>query len=451
VTIGTGYYGEGYFGGTDLSYIIPSSPAPGLPSSYTTNQIYSAMPQFVQDQDAALGYPFYYYLYGVCQSLDKLDNLMFDNVGAGITVMPTSISGTQITPGKISLPVAISDYVINVFNTDSTWNQINTTSNFTVRIENEIILVSGGAYNWTLPSLQLYVVQRGYENTSAAIHAASSGANGTTDLVNYAGAVGWSQILDINRCPSYALPWLAQFIGSGIPQNTTLTYQQMIQKMQARSGFQRATVSSIIAEMVAVINAQSGSMSPISAAQIIVLENTGVLASRGANLNAAIATTGATSMVLTNTDSSWGDLGSNGSFVVQIDGEKILVPQGLYNWLSAPVTITGITRGYGGTGAATHTVGTQVTLAGGNDIYGFNEYAMTILIPSSYYDLYTYTGLVAAAGGAGTYTAVNTFIGTLGGIYGDLSGSSLPSSSSNFVNFLYRYRPAGLQCFVGGY
>src|ERR1019366_10522798 len=56
-------------------------------------------------------------------------------------------------------------------------------------------------------------VIRGYDNTIPTEHMASSGADGTIDLDNYLGAPGWSQILDITRCPQYVLPWLGQFIG----------------------------------------------------------------------------------------------------------------------------------------------------------------------------------------------------------------------------------------------
>jgi len=450
MVIGTGYYGSGYFGSGDYLYGGSAAPAPGLPPSYTTNQIYYAMPQFVQDEDASLGYPLYYYLFGVCQNLDQIDNLMFDDIGAGITVQPTSVAEIPIIPAKLATAMQESDYIINVFGTDSSWSTVNTTSNFTVVVEQEVILISGGVYNWELPSLQLFVVERGYEGTVQTLHEASSGANGTFDLKNYVGAPGWSQILDINRCPAYALPWLAQFIGSGIPANNSLTYQQTIQKMQARSGFQRATPASIVAEMVAVVNSQSGTSSPLSASQVIILENTAILAPRGANLNAAISST-VTSLVLTNTDSSWGDLGSNGSFVIEIDTEQILVPQGAYTWANSPVSITGLTRHYNGTTAATHAANASVSLVAGNNIYGFNEYAFTILIPSSHYNIFTYNSLVAAAAGDGTYNAVISYVGTLGGIYGDLSGSIFPTSSSNFVNFIQRYRPSGVQVFLGGY
>jgi hypothetical protein len=420
-----------------------------LPNSYTTNQIYQAFPQFVQDQDAQNNYALWWWVYGVCQNLDTIDTLMFDNVGAGVTVTPTQVGATPITQAKLSASIGPSDTSITVFNTDSTWNQVNTSASFTAMIEDEEVLIPSGTYNWLLPSLTISGLTRGYNGTTAASHSASAGADGTIDLDRYASAPGWSQIVDIDRCPEYALPWLAQFVGAAIPQNNTLTYEQTIQKIKSRSGFQRSTPASIQAEMAAAINSGNVS-SPILPSQVILLENTALLAPRGANLNAALSNS-ATSLTLLNTDSSWGSLGSNSNFVLEIDTEKILVPQGSYAWSSSPVTLTGVTRGYDSTSAAAHLDGANVSLAGGNNIYGYDEYAMTVLIPAIYYGLYTYSSLVTAAGGAGTYAAVNSFIGTLGGLYGDLSASPFPISDSQFTSFIYRYRPAGIQVFVGGY
>jgi len=423
-----------------------------IPVSYATQQIYQSVPQNIQDQDAASGYPLYYYLYGVCQSIDRLDALMIDNVGAGVTVSPTSLEALEVTEAYLLNPITATATSMTIFGTDTTWTQVPTGSNFVIAIENEMILVPGGTYNWSAVSVTLSGLTRGYDKTTAATHAASSGSNGAIDVEDYAGAPGWSQVLDLKRCPQYALPWLSQFIGSNISQNNTLTYQQIQNKMATRSGFQRATTASIIAEMVNLINVQLPVTStPMLASQVIVMENTEVLAPRGGNLGAAITTTGATSITITNTDSTWGYLGSNSSFVITVDAEKILVPKGNYNWMASPVTITGVTRGYGGSTASTHLINAGVSLSAGTIMYGYNPYAMTLLIPASFYNVYTYSSLVIAAGGAGTYAAVNTFIGTLGGIYADLAGGTFPVSSSAFVNFIYRYRPAGIQAFIGGY
>jgi len=426
-----------------------------IPVSYATQQIYQAVPQNIQDQDAASGYPLYYYLYGICQSIDRLDTLMIDNMGAGVCVTPTTLEGLEISESYLLNAITSSETTMTIFGTDTTWNQVPTASNFVVQIENENILVPGGSYNWSAVSVTLSGLTRGYQNTVAVSHAASTGANGTIDLEDYSGAPGWSQILDIRRCPQYALPWLSQFIGSNVTQNNTLTYQQIQNKMATRSGFQRATTASIIAEMVNVVNVTTASPTPMLASQVIVLENTELLAADGGALGAAITTTGATSITITNTDSSWGSLGSNTSFVITVDAEKISIPKGNYNWMASPVTITGVTRGYGGTTAATHLINAPVTLSGGGVVYGYNAYAMTILIPASFYNLFTYASLLTsavAAGYAGTYTGVIAYItAKLGGYYIDLSGGVFPVSTSQFINFIYRYRPAGIQTFIGGY
>lgn len=55
---------------------------------------------------------------------------------------------------------------------------------------------------------------------------------------------GWSQILDINRCPTVALPWLAQWVGVRFDQtqNTDATQRAAI---QAEQGFNRGTVQAL--------------------------------------------------------------------------------------------------------------------------------------------------------------------------------------------------------------
>jgi YVTN family beta-propeller protein len=504
--------------------------------SYSTATLYASVPQFIQDQDAAAGYPLYLYLYGFCQALDQLNLLYFDDMGAGVTVQPINLYAQAVTLGYITAPLTNSTTTFTIFGTDSTWLQINTASSFVyvanyagstvsviatssntvvatvtvganpyavavtpngsfvyvanyagntvsviatssntvvatvtvgvnpyavavtpngsfvLKIENEKILVPSGTYNWNAPTVTLTGVTRGYEGTIAVAHKISSGANGTIDLENYISAPGWSQVVDITRCPEYALPWLGQFIGSAIPQDNGFTYEQLIQKISQRSGFQRSTPASIAAELTTVINSQlSSSDTPMLNSQVIVMENTAPMGFKGANLATAITTTGATSLTLTNTDSTFGTLGSNSSFVIQIDTEKILVPAGVNSWANSPVSLSGVTRGYAGTTATTHLIGALVSVISATDFYYSNEYALTLLIPAKYYDAYTYSSLVAAAGGAGTYTAVEGFITTLGGTYGSIIGSIEPIAGSSYVNFIYRYRPAGIQVFIGGY
>jgi hypothetical protein len=453
--LGGSYFGEGY---DELLELIESGP-PALPVSYSTMYVYAALPQFVRDADAAapitndnpFGYPLYYFLYGICQYMDQLNVLYFDDMGAGVTLQPTDLYPEAVTEAYLVASVDPVTDVFYIFGTDETWNQIDTSEAFVLQIEQEEILVPAGTYDWLAPSLLLTGVQRSYDNTLSSIHLASSGADGVIDLKNFAGAPGWSQAIDIRRCPEYALPWLGQFVGAGLPQSNSLTYEQALNKIETRSGFQRATVASIVAELVTVINSQLPATSkPLASNQVIVLENTTLLASSGANLAVDIDDS-TTTLTLTNTNSSWNTLGSNSAFVLQIGTEDILFQQGDYNWLGSPITFTGVTRGYNSTVEASHVAGSEVTLVSSTDIYGFDEYAFTLLLPASYYNVFTYDSLVAAAGEAATYNDVIAFVDTLGGYYDDLSGSTFPTNDSPYINFVYRYRPAGIQVYIGGY
>lgn len=53
----------------------------------------------------------------------------------------------------------------------------------------------------------------------------------------------WSVLLDIDRCPTYALPWLGQFVGVRLPPS--LPDAQMRQAIRAEQGWQRGTVAAI--------------------------------------------------------------------------------------------------------------------------------------------------------------------------------------------------------------
>jgi hypothetical protein len=57
------------------------------------------------------------------------------------------------------------------------------------------------------------------------------------------GEIGWSKIIDINRCPDEALPWLAQFIGVQVPPGQTPDVQR--QRIRTTDGWNRGTVSAI--------------------------------------------------------------------------------------------------------------------------------------------------------------------------------------------------------------
>ena len=57
---------------------------------------------------------------------------------------------------------------------------------------------------------------------------------------------GWSSIMDVGRCPTYALPWLAQFVGVNIPgeilENDTLIRQTIL----AKNSFARGSLAGIV-------------------------------------------------------------------------------------------------------------------------------------------------------------------------------------------------------------
>lgn len=152
--------------------------------SYAVEQVYSAVPQFIQNADAVNGFGLYAFLYGIGQIID----------------------GNPAISNNLGL--------------------------------NGIIRQGIG------PS--------GFYND------------------NYSYAPNWSQIVDINRCPTYALPWLAQFVGVSLDSVTTRS--QMVARIQNHSNFQRGTVSAIVNALLANINATASI--PIVAADIIVMEQT---------------------------------------------------------------------------------------------------------------------------------------------------------------------------------
>lgn len=158
--------------------------------SYSAALVYAGIPDFIKQNDALNAYVLYYFIYGVCQILDKIDAYSRDNIGA----------------------------------------------------------------------------------------------NGVSDLANFAGAPGWSQVLDTgissmpnrpNRVPEEVMPWLGQFVGVRIDPNSSATKAQKLTKIQQHSAFQRGTASALVSALAASINTQ---LTPFDLSvlnsQIIVLEQT---------------------------------------------------------------------------------------------------------------------------------------------------------------------------------
>lgn len=61
------------------------------------------------------------------------------------------------------------------------------------------------------------------------------------------GNPGWSIILDVTRCPTYALPWLAQFVGVRFTGPVVGNDSLMRSAIVSKNGFNRGTVASITA------------------------------------------------------------------------------------------------------------------------------------------------------------------------------------------------------------
>ena len=75
-----------------------------------------------------------------------------------------------------------------------------------------------------------------------------------TDLIRDTGAVpGWSIVMDLSRCPAYALPWLGQFVGTRFPTGNHLTATAMRQQILALGALARGTPNAIILAIQAVV------------------------------------------------------------------------------------------------------------------------------------------------------------------------------------------------------
>jgi hypothetical protein len=418
-----------------------------LPNSYNTQSIYNTVPQFIQDQDAQNGYALWYFIYGAASQLDQLDILTRNNVGQGIHVEGNfGVYATYlITDAQIANPIAPGDTTITIFNTDSTWYVFPSTSPILLELVNsltgviETISVPAGYYDWNAPVITLTNVTRNYPTGGVGLSwPASSGADGSVYLQDWAGAPGWSQAVDIQRCPNYALPWLAQFVGASIPADTTMSRQQIVQTINSLGGFNRATAEAITQQLIQVINSQLvQSVSPLSESQVIIMENTQTTSYTvtGASANGTTVTYTCSNSLVTGQ-------------VVTISG-LATTAFNLTNVIVASATATQFTVTNSATGT---TVTSQQGTCSLKEPYSYSFSAMTILLPSIYFSSQSYQTLTADAGGSSsTYTSLQSYLSSIGGLYFDLQGSTVASNNSPYVNFIYRYRPAGMQIFVGGY
>jgi|SRR6185437_4019624 len=69
---------------------------------------------------------------------------------------------------------------------------------------------------------------------------------------------GWSIVLDVTRCPTYALPWLAQFVGVRFTGPVLGNDSLMRNAIVAKNGFNRGTPGSIVAAVTPFLDPATG-------------------------------------------------------------------------------------------------------------------------------------------------------------------------------------------------
>lgn len=74
---------------------------------------------------------------------------------------------------------------------------------------------------------------------------------GRDQVVNGKIAPGWSQLLDINRAPTEALPWLAQFVGATLP--VSASDAAMRAQLLSVPGWRRGTPAAMVAAAQATL------------------------------------------------------------------------------------------------------------------------------------------------------------------------------------------------------
>lgn len=74
---------------------------------------------------------------------------------------------------------------------------------------------------------------------------------------------GWSIVLDITRCPTYALPWLGQFVGVRFSGTTIGNDQAMRNAILARGNFARGTTTAIISSALPYLEIIGGAVNVI--------------------------------------------------------------------------------------------------------------------------------------------------------------------------------------------
>jgi hypothetical protein len=263
----------------------------------------------------------------------------------------------------------------------------------------------------------------------------ATGKFGTFDR-NYVDAPGWSQALDIDRCPEFALPWLAQFVGVSSESFGELNFAQKKDKITNRSGFKRGTLNVLVSALVTEINYKlSGvtSVAPINDGQVVVMEQTALK-----KINFLGNTT--TGNIITGIANTTGLV--NGMYVY---GSGIPGNTTITNVTSNSITLSH-------NSASTQNGNSFFATTG--KAYTPDQYSIVILMPTVYFNNYTYATLAASLSGNAsiTYSTIDAEINALGSSgYQNLFLDAVPKSNSAFAPFIYKYRPAGVQVYVGGY
>lgn len=263
----------------------------------------------------------------------------------------------------------------------------------------------------------------------------ATGKFGTFDRT-YVDAPGWSQALDIDRCPEFALPWLAQFVGVRSESFGELTLAQKKDKIINRSGFKRGTLDILTSALVTEINynlAGVTTVAPIVPGQFVLMEQTAL-----AKVNFLGNTS--TGNTITGIASTAGLV--NGMYVY---GSGIPGNTKITNVTSNSITISN--------NSASTQNGESLFATTGKS-YTPDQYSMVILMPTIYFNNYTYATLAQHLSGnpSVTYDTIDAAINALGTSgYQNLFLDAVPKSNSAFAPFIYKYRPAGVQVYVGGY
>ena len=263
----------------------------------------------------------------------------------------------------------------------------------------------------------------------------ATGKFGTFDRT-YVDAPGWSQALDIDRCPEFALPWLAQFVGVRSESFGELNLAQKKDKIINRSGFKRGTLDILTSALVTEINyklAGVTTVAPIVPGQVVLMEQTAL-----AKVNFLGNTS--TGNTITGIASTAGLV--NGMYVY---GSGIPGNTTITNVTSNSITISN---------NSASTQNGESFFATTGKLYTPDQYSMVILMPTIYFNNYTYVTLAQNLSGnpSVTYDTIDAAINALGTSgYQNLFLDAVPKSNSAFAPFIYKYRPAGVQVYVGGY